>query len=120
MAATAQREREFDRLKARLEELQRTLRTRLGKVQDNLRRTGEDDGPKEFEERAQHAENDPVIEVLDQRVHTELARTEEALHRMGAGDYGTCIDCGEDIQLARLKAIPWAQRCVDCARAHSA
>lgn len=118
MAATTQREREFDRLKARLEELQRTLRSRLGRLQDDLKQTP-DEGPIEFEERAQLAENDEVAEVLDKRVHVELARTEEALHRMGAGEYGKCISCGEDIQLTRLKAIPWAQRCVECARAHN-
>ncbi len=30
---------------------------------------------------------------------------------------GRCVDCGVDIPFDRLKAEPWALRCVDCASA---
>jgi DnaK suppressor protein len=37
-----------------------------------------------------------------------------ALARLEAGDYGTCIDCGEAIPVARLQAQPFAVRCIGC------
>jgi len=43
-----------------------------------------------------------------------LTRIDEALLRLGAGYYGTCIECSEDITEARLRALPFAVRCHDC------
>jgi DnaK suppressor protein len=44
----------------------------------------------------------------------ELAVLDEALERVASGDYGACIDCGEDIAVARLSANPAAARCCEC------
>jgi DnaK suppressor protein len=43
-----------------------------------------------------------------------LADVDGALRRMAAGSYGECVDCGELIAPARLKAYPAATRCIDC------
>jgi DnaK suppressor protein len=43
-----------------------------------------------------------------------LRLVEEALDRIQAGDYGTCLSCEEPIPAKRLKAIPWARYCVGC------
>ena len=43
-----------------------------------------------------------------------LQAIEEALWRMEQGTYGTCLDCGEEIALARLNAIPWTRACIAC------
>ena len=37
---------------------------------------------------------------------------EAALVRLREGTYGTCIDSGDEIEPARLVAIPYAQRCL--------
>jgi DnaK suppressor protein len=37
-----------------------------------------------------------------------------ALSRLDAGEYGSCIDCGVEIPAARLRAQPFASRCVAC------
>lgn len=29
-------------------------------------------------------------------------------------DYGNCTDCGDEILAGRMKAMPWADLCVDC------
>jgi RNA polymerase-binding transcription factor DksA len=47
-----------------------------------------------------------------------LADVEGALARIAARSYGECIDCGERIAPARLKAYPAATRCVDCQGAY--
>ncbi len=43
-----------------------------------------------------------------------LAQIDAAIRRHKAGTYGRCLGCGEEIPLARLKALPFAQRCAPC------
>lgn len=43
-----------------------------------------------------------------------LKKMEEALARIHAGTFGSCLDCGEEIPLKRLEARPTATHCVDC------
>lgn len=40
-----------------------------------------------------------------------------ALERLATGNYGECEMCGMDIGLGRLRALPTATVCVDCATA---
>jgi DnaK suppressor protein len=37
-----------------------------------------------------------------------------ALQRLEQGSYGSCLECGEDIPEARLRALPFAVRCRSC------
>ena len=46
-----------------------------------------------------------------------LARIEEALARLTRGDYGQCLICGDAIPHGRLRALPFAVRCVACEEA---
>ena len=43
-----------------------------------------------------------------------LGQVDEALERMDAGKYGFCDRCGQEIDFARLKAIPQATLCMSC------
>jgi DnaK suppressor protein len=37
-----------------------------------------------------------------------------ALERFNAGTFGECLNCGQEIELKRLEAIPWARYCLTC------
>jgi RNA polymerase-binding transcription factor DksA len=39
---------------------------------------------------------------------------QEALDRISDGAYGECVNCGQDIQVKRLEALPWARYCIKC------
>jgi RNA polymerase-binding transcription factor len=41
---------------------------------------------------------------------------ESALERFREGRYGVCDDCGDEIPIERLQAVPAAVLCVDCQR----
>ena len=41
-----------------------------------------------------------------------LTEVRDALRRLEAGTWGTCIDCGCPIEPARLEAVPWSARCL--------
>jgi len=49
-------------------------------------------------------------ELLIERVN----RITAALDRLSQGEYGTCVECGESIAPARLRALPEVQTCVRC------
>lgn len=51
----------------------------------------------------------------ERRRGIELARVEAALARMGDGDYGYCVSCGEEISVKRLELDPAVPTCIDCA-----
>lgn len=44
-----------------------------------------------------------------------LRQVEDALARFEKGTYGTCLDCGRKIDIARLEAIPHTDFCLRCA-----
>jgi RNA polymerase-binding protein DksA len=46
-----------------------------------------------------------------------LEEIDAALQRIEEGTYGICTNCGKPIQPERLEALPWAQLCIDCAKA---
>ena len=47
----------------------------------------------------------------------ELAHIVEALHKIEEGKYGICDDCGCQIPVGRLEAVPFASLCIECQRA---
>ena len=59
-----------------------------------------------------------LISDLDQAEATrdlsELRMLDAARQRIAEGSYGTCIECGQDIGFARLRANPGAERCIQC------
>ena len=54
--------------------------------------------------------------ALRDHERSQLALVEESLARLDDGTYGICVSCGHPIAEARLEAIPWVARCIDCAR----
>ena len=48
--------------------------------------------------------------LLVERVH----KLRTALDHLREGDYGTCVECGEPIAPARLRAMPEVETCVRC------
>jgi DnaK suppressor protein len=55
-------------------------------------------------------------QALRERAARDLALVEAALRRLDAGIYGRCEACGRQIDPARLEALPWAARDVECQR----
>lgn len=51
------------------------------------------------------------------RAELELKKIQAALVRIDDGSFGSCLECGEEIAEARLKASPVATLCIKCAGA---
>ncbi|MCL2622190.1 MAG: TraR/DksA family transcriptional regulator [Planctomycetaceae bacterium] len=44
----------------------------------------------------------------------ELGKINKALEKINEGTYGVCEKCGDPISRARLKALPFASKCIRC------
>jgi DnaK suppressor protein len=91
------------------------LQTRIARVHDDLTRATESP-EQDFAEQAVQRENDEVLAQLEVSARAELARIDRALARVANGTYGLCERCGSDIDPARLRVVPDANRCVTCSR----
>jgi DnaK suppressor protein len=113
------RKRDLDAFRKLLEERHATLfRTAFGELRDELLQPPvHDEGPgDEGDEAARFQNQDLRINLVESE--TLLAqRIEDALARMRAGTFGTCVECGTDIETKRLRSVPWAARCIECQEA---
>jgi RNA polymerase-binding protein DksA len=50
---------------------------------------------------------------LEENVGRLLREIEAALERMENGTYGTCVECGREIDAERLEAVPYATLCIE-------
>lgn len=58
--------------------------------------------------------NQHLSVTLMENDRVELERIERAITRIEAGIYGICEVCEKSIPMTRLKAIPWATKCISC------
>lgn len=104
-----------------IEMIRRSLQERLDSLREQIER---------HMERQSRQQTAPVGEVQDpgdesvaleeidlehkliERDVSEARQIEGALARIEEGTYGCCIDCGAEIEAARLKVFPSAERCM--------
>ena len=89
------------------------LAHRLERIKENLTAGRSADS----QEQAQELENAEVVDALGNEARIELSKVARALEQIKTGNYGICVSCSEEIPIARLKAQPFADRCIRCATA---
>jgi RNA polymerase-binding protein DksA len=63
---------------------------------------------------ASTSHDDELAAINVERLARDLKLIDRALEDIDAGRYGTCVECKEPIAAKRLKALPFATRCVEC------
>lgn len=71
--------------------------------------------PPDFADQAVELGNASTLVALDGELNREIRQIEQALRRIDDGTYGSCARCGAAIAPARLRALPDASLCIDCA-----
>lgn len=109
-AATKSTKKELEQRRAKI----------VGALQSNMRLTRD----RELADRvemakdpygaASSAHDDELAAINMDRLARDLKLIDGALADIAAGRYGTCVECEEPIAPRRLKALPFATRCVDC------
>ncbi len=104
-------------LKKSLEERKEKLLQELDEVQLGHLEKFEEAGTVQHDSFTSQANRNAQNEVRDaeaRRDHDELLAVRNTLQRMEEGKYGDCLDCSEEIPIARLEAFPAALRCLRC------
>lgn len=97
--------------KVQLETRLRDLRSRLATIETEL----DSHESKDWEDLATEREADEVLEGMGLSGQHEIRQIEAALDRIGSGDYGTCVTCGDSISEERLDVLPYTPFCRNCA-----
>jgi RNA polymerase-binding protein DksA len=61
----------------------------------------------------QATEREMACRSLSRQAAT-VRQLRSAIERIDIGSYGLCMQCEGQIYLKRLKAIPWAEFCINC------
>jgi DnaK suppressor protein len=102
-------------LKTTLHKRRRTILETAERAQRELEALRGAERVAEFEEGAQTEHEEYTLSRVGEVQRRQISMIDAALARMETGDYGVCLDCDTDIDLRRLKALPFAVLCTDCA-----
>lgn len=109
-----------------LEHFRRALLAKEQELNEEIARLADEGGAShtaEVEDTLDEAASDEAESIAlaeTSNLSDTLALVREALERMDRGEYGRCIDCGREIESARLEAVPWTPYCADDQRKHDA
>jgi DnaK suppressor protein len=98
----------IERLRSRRDELEEKFR----KLKKSLRKAHDKDSEEQAVERA----HEKVVEGLEESVRVELEQIYDAFNRIEQNTYGMCVVCDGPISVKRLEALPYTDRCIDCAQ----
>jgi RNA polymerase-binding transcription factor len=57
-----------------------------------------------------------MAQAAERQRRADIQRIDGALRRLDEGEYGYCVECGEEIAAKRLEVDPAAAFCIKCAR----
>jgi DnaK suppressor protein len=84
-----------------------------GSIEDELGEVGHPGSDNHIGDTATATYDRELEEGLEEGAQHTLEQVNAALKRIEDGTYGTCEACGKPIGEDRLRALPWASRCID-------
>jgi len=107
---------------ARLEEFRDELQRLAAQIRAADAQTAAERAPVELDQQAvgrlsrmDALQVQAMAQEASRRRARELRRINAALARMDEGEYGYCLECGEEIAARRLELDPAAPLCIKCA-----
>ncbi len=103
-----------------LQRFQKLLLEQREQILGNTKRTLSGDihvDPDDFPDEMDIASSEVTLQFagrLREREQGLLSKIDAALAKIERGEYGDCTMCGEAIGVARLKARPVAELCIEC------
>lgn len=106
----------------RISALRERIAAELGETERLLADNAENAAPVELDQqsvgrvsRVDAMQVQAMARAVEQRREARLGKLHAALKRMDEGEYGFCLECGEEIAAGRLDADPTFTHCVGCA-----
>jgi RNA polymerase-binding protein DksA len=107
-----------------LSEFKKTLEERYAELREEIRQELLDSDEEHFIDLAGQVHDLEEESVADLLIDLDLAEIDRhvdevreidaALLRIARGAYGVCAECGDEIEVDRLRAHPTARRCEPC------
>ena len=97
-------------IKSTLNKMLGELTERAEVIDEELSQPGDND----WEENATESENDEVMEKVGTLAAAEIRQIKLALARIESGTYGRCTESQSMIAECRLRALPFATKCIAC------
>ncbi len=104
----------------RTTDLKQMLNDRRREVRNDIRSRVRDtrgdrsgDVREDLERADASTQSDIELALVQMNLQT-VARIDDALVRLDAGKYGSCLECAREISQHRLSALPFAVRCQAC------
>jgi len=103
---------DIESVRSQLKEELKELYSRSDRFDEHWRNSAKH---KDWEELAIVRENDEVVSGLDEMTRQKIQQIEATLTRIDNEEYGICSRCGDQIEAARLAAMPTVTTCITCA-----
>ena len=72
------------------------------------------DGAQDIADKASNSYTKEFLFSLSNSERDMVQLVDQALDRIEGKSFGHCIVCEDEMNLKRLEAVPWAQRCISC------
>ena len=105
--------KKLETFKKRLEERQQSLRKTVSRTEEDGR-IADQDSAQDIADRAASSYTKEFLFSQSNNERQLLQMVETALQRIREGDFGECVNCGNEINVKRLEAVPWARYCIEC------
>ena len=105
---------EIEEVRQKLLEQKRVLLARVDRTHKHIYEKEKPVSPS-FSEQSVEMESHGLILALDAEGREEIRQIERALLRLDQGEYGHCTGCGSEIAEERLVALPFTDKCIECA-----
>ncbi len=105
--------KDFEYFRRILLEKKREVEERVEKLKNGDIHTNKDDLYDDVDAASVDTDHSLLFRIRGREAHL-IKKINEALEQIDAGTYGICAECGEDINIERLKARPVAPLCIAC------
>ncbi|MBW2504326.1 MAG: TraR/DksA family transcriptional regulator [Deltaproteobacteria bacterium] len=103
----------FSEIKKQLIQMRDELMKEVSDSYETCREMGQDGVP-DIGDMSSIAYNRDVLFNLSETQQQRIRDIEAALNRMAEGEYGICMECGEEISPRRMEVRPFSRYCIEC------
>lgn len=103
----------FTEIRNQLIQMRDELLKEVSDSYETCRELGQDGVP-DIGDMSTIAYNRDVLFNLSETQQQKIRDIDAALDRMDQGEYGVCMECGEEISPRRMEVRPFSRYCIEC------
>ena len=104
---------QYKEVKESLIKMRNDLLREVSESYETCRELGQDGVP-DIGDMSSIAYNRDVLFNLSETQQQRIRDIDAALERIAQGEYGVCMECGEEISPRRMEVRPFSRYCIEC------